>query len=124
MKNSTKGWASLATRKLFEAADMGDVCEDVRPHTHKGVPLVVSQYHPWATSGRNNYDMPTDDAQIAVMDFLTNNQDRHSGNIMAVDGRPLAIDHERNFQYFDNKFGSSSQKQFERLQQLHQPLCG
>jgi GNAT superfamily N-acetyltransferase len=38
--------------------------------------------------------------KIAVMDFLSNNLDRHYGNLMfREDGTPLAIDHSRSFQY-------------------------
>lgn len=105
-KHPIKGWASLTTRKLFEAADMDDICEDLSAHIHKGVPIVVSKFHPTA---EGTYEFPTlnmkDHAKIGIMDFLTNNQDRHRGNMMHVDGTPIAIDHERNFQYFKPKPG-------------------
>lgn len=41
--------------------------------------------------------------KIGLMDFLTNNLDRHHGNIMYDKaGKPLAIDHSRSFQYVNN----------------------
>lgn len=105
-KHPIKGWASLTSRKLFEAADMGDNSEDLAAHIHKGVPIVVSKFHANAEPTHEDPQLiPTTHAQIAVMDFLMNNQDRHRGNMMHVNGNPIAIDHERNFQYFDRKPG-------------------
>lgn len=38
--------------------------------------------------------------KIALMDFLSNNLDRHNQNLMMLpNGQPLAIDHSRSFQY-------------------------
>ena len=105
-KHPIKGWASLTTRKLFDAADMSDNCEDIAAHWHKGVPIVVSKFHPEAQETYDHPDLfPTDLAKIGILDFLTNNQDRHRGNMMHINGIPLAIDHERNFQYFGAKPG-------------------
>lgn len=40
-------------------------------------------------------------ARIGIMDFLGNNLDRHGGNLLfdRETGKPLAVDHSRNFQY-------------------------
>lgn len=106
-KHPIKGWASLTTRKLFEAAKLSDLCEDISAHTHNGVPLVISKFHPQAEEAYHSEEpfIPHEVAKITIMDFLTNNQDRHAGNIMRVGHSPLAIDHERNFQYFKAKSG-------------------
>ncbi len=44
---------------------------------------------------------PEDVARIGIMDFLSNNLDRHGGNLLfdMDSGKPLAVDHSRNFQY-------------------------
>lgn len=110
-KHPIKGWASLTTKKLFDAAGMSDLAEDISAHIHKGVPIIVSKFHPGAQEsyGMDEPFNPKDVAKISIMDFLTNNQDRHAGNIMRVNGhQPLAIDHERNFQYFKPKPGDES----------------
>ncbi len=105
-KHPIKGWASLSTNKLFHAADMGDLVEEIGGHMHNGVPLVVSKFNPEAEGTYNNPQLNLKDvAKIGIMDFLTNNQDRHNGNMMHVSGTPLAIDHERNLNYFDHKPG-------------------
>lgn len=107
-KHPIKGWASLTTKKLFDAAGMSDLAEDISAHVHKGVPIIVSKFHPGAQESYEGHEPfnPKDVAKISIMDFLTNNQDRHAGNIMRVHGhQPLAIDHERNFQYFKPKPG-------------------
>jgi len=112
-KHPIKGWATLTTKKLFDAAQIPELAEDISAHVHKGVPIIVSRFHPEAkesyNTGPNKYTQPftpPDVAKILVMDFLTNNQDRHSGNIMRInEHEPLAIDHERNFQYFHRKPG-------------------
>jgi len=105
-KHPIKGWASLTTNKLFHAADMGDLVEELGGHIHKGVPLVVSKFNPEA---QDTYLDPRlnmkDMAKIGIMDFITNNQDRHRGNMMHINSTPLAIDHERNFNYFEPKPG-------------------
>lgn len=107
-KHPIKGWATLTTKKLFDAAKVPELAEDISAHVHKGVPIIVSKFHPNATEsyGSDEPFAPKDTAKILLMDFLTNNQDRHAGNIMRLDHQPLAIDHERNFQYFDKAPGS------------------
>lgn len=129
-KNPIKGWATLTTKDLLHAADMGHMAEDVSYHEYQGVPLTVHKFsdnHEDLFSGHKTH--PLDLQKIAVMDFLTNNVDRHSGNIMMSkspstrydhhdDDRykgqvsdPLLIDHERNFQYnrsINNRFGAYS----------------
>jgi hypothetical protein len=112
------GWATMATKALFNAGDMGDRCEDVSAHEHEGVPLTVHKFaHDYQMISkvsdvhkgklRAKDDINQDDVhQIGVMDYLANNLDRHHGNLMvsnhtdATGTHPLlAIDHERNFQY-------------------------
>jgi hypothetical protein len=105
------GWSTMATKNLFHAAGIGHLCEDVSFHEHSGIPMTV---HKFAHDAENIFSpifkhirSPNNEAQarkIAVMDFLTNNLDRHVGNVMlySPDGNNfnlLAIDHERGFQY-------------------------
>ena len=105
------GWSTMATKNLFYAAGIGHLCEDVSFHEHSGIPMTV---HKFAHDAESIFSpifkhirSPNNEAQarkIAVMDFLTNNLDRHVGNVMlhSPDGNNfnlLAIDHERGFQY-------------------------
>jgi hypothetical protein len=113
------GWASIATRNLFHASGMGHLCEDVSAYTHEDLPMTVHKFREnmqdvkdvdYNLKNRYNFN-PNSIHKIAVMDFLTNNTDRHGGNILihrdpdsSADPEtgyhePLAIDHERNFQY-------------------------
>jgi hypothetical protein len=122
VKNPILGWATMATKALFNAGGIGDKCEDVTAHEHEGVPLTVHRFahdyimgaHPrhsniihQANRGSSQYSPdPVDIHKIGVMDYLTNNLDRHNGNILVRNHSdengyhpPLAIDHERNMQY-------------------------
>jgi GNAT superfamily N-acetyltransferase len=129
-KNPIKGWATLTTKNLLHAADMGHMAEDVSYYEHQGVPVTVHKFnHDYVDlpSGEGKAH-PLDVQKIAIMDYLTNNVDRHAGNIMLSKdkfpvhrddksnsqkegfSRPLLIDHERNFQYnrgIRNKFGKN-----------------
>ena len=112
VKNPILGWATMATKGLFHAAGLKNNIEDVSVHEHEGVPLTVHKFAPGhisANSGQQ-YNMHVDPVQvhkIGVIDYLTNNLDRHHGNLMLnseVNEESgahdlLAIDHERNFQY-------------------------
>lgn len=101
------GWATMATKSLFNAAGIGDLCEDVSVHTHNNTPMTVhkfaKEYKPFNDlSWGEKLSGQTDNAsKIAVLDFLANNVDRHYGNLMfhPITNKILAIDHERSFQY-------------------------
>lgn len=123
IENPTQGWATLASKVIYDAAGLGDVSEKVYTHSHQGVPLVVHHF----TKGYNSiYDLmdeknknpdlvnapiqrsvnPLQVMQIATMDFLMSNNDRHSNNLMVSGNKDsqgyhslLAIDHDNNFQY-------------------------
>lgn len=119
VKNPITGWATMATKALFNAGNIGHLSEDVSAHEHEGVPLTVHKFaddHKMIGSlmkwmPRGGYEIertvdPVDVHKIGVMDYLANNLDRHQGNLMIgshSDSRGyepvLAIDHERNFQY-------------------------
>jgi hypothetical protein len=122
------GWAVAANRALYDAAGIGHLCEKVQAHTHKGVPTLV---HPFEQGYTESCNMPYDSKperllkkqvlpvqQIAVMDFLTHNADRHGGNIMIhkKTKMPLAIDHERSFQYFDDKIHNPARSLYPLVQ--------
>lgn len=109
VKKPILGWAAMATKALFNAGKIGHLAEDVSVHEHEGIPLTVHKFEP----GYKHHDFnstnwasnPVQASQIGVMDYLTNNLDRHHGNVMYGDKdatgyhQLLAIDHERNFQY-------------------------
>lgn len=120
VKHPIHGWSSLATRALYQAGGLGDLVEEVYAGEHEGIPLTVHRF----SKGFNTiYDAkskekgnpssilsktpnPLQIQQIAAMDFLTGNNDRHSGNLLIADANEdtgfaplLAIDHERSFQY-------------------------
>jgi len=103
------GWSTIATKNLFHSAGIGHLCEDVAFHEHNGIPMTV---HKFATDAQQSNvlrhikdsETEADAKKIAIMDFLTNNLDRHGGNVMVRQNKTgnynlLAIDHERNFQY-------------------------
>lgn len=121
-RNPTSGWATIATKALFNAGNIGHLCEDVSTHKIDDTPVTVHKFSPDYTEvmdlyrDQNKFDLikktkPLQFKQIAAIDFLTNNLDRHCGNIMQSDNLDkegksnlLAIDHERNFQYFRNPY--------------------
>jgi hypothetical protein len=96
------GWAEYTVRQLFKAASIPHLCGEVHVTTHKGEPITV---HKFAKNAIPTYNMIPEDndahiddfAKLAVMDYLTDNCDRHGHNLMLVrspDGtHPLAIDH-------------------------------
>jgi hypothetical protein len=119
VKAPITGWATMATKVLFNAGKIGHLAEDVSAHEHEGVPLTVHKFAKdhkpigslmvWQPRGGYRIERtvnPSDVHKIGVMDYLANNLDRHQGNLMVgshSDARGydpvLAIDHERNFQY-------------------------
>jgi ADP-ribose pyrophosphatase YjhB (NUDIX family) len=114
MKYPIQGWAEMTTQALFHAGGIGHLHQKVHVTEHNMGPghehepaLVVhlAPNHLAVTDGGRTYYKPEqhdlDVRKIALMDFLTNNNDRHGGNLMfnADTGAPLAIDHSRNFQY-------------------------
>jgi GNAT superfamily N-acetyltransferase len=117
-KHPIKGWATLTAKDILHSAGMGHMAEDVSAHIHENIPVTVHKF----SEKHEPFSIPhvqkihqNDLGKIAIMDFLTGNNDRHIGNIMIShkpdnEGNysPLLIDHERNFQYtrtVENKFG-------------------
>jgi len=119
VKNPIRGWSTMATKALYDSANLGDIIEDVKVHEHNGVPVTV---HTFGKDYDTVYDLhdqssrfqspiqrapdPLQIYQIAAMDFLTGNIDRHGFNLLISKNQNesghhplLAIDHENNFQY-------------------------
>lgn len=116
-KHDAMGWAVGANRALYDASGIGHLCEQVQSYTHKGVPSTVHPFEKGYTEAGKTpvvskmkalpKELHLPYQQIGIMDFLTHNADRHTYNIMLNEHKqPLAIDHERSFQYIDDSIGS------------------
>lgn len=117
-----QGWAEMANQALYHAGDIGHLHQKVHVVEHNMGPgherepaLVVKMdegYLPVADlhSGLHpsdvakNPNIKSEARKIALMDFLTNNLDRHGGNLLVNPdtGKLLAVDHSRSFQYINN----------------------
>lgn len=141
-KHPIQGWAEMTNQALWHAADVGHLHQKVHVSEHDmgpgfaKHPAVVIHMDPRAKpvaylpGDPNAYDdsMYGDAFKIGVMDFLTNNMDRHRENLLyfpegtkdengvPLRSRLLAIDHGRNFQYHASHKGAPK---FE-----HDPLIG
>jgi 8-oxo-dGTP pyrophosphatase MutT (NUDIX family)/GNAT superfamily N-acetyltransferase len=110
-KYPIQGWAEMTNQALFHAGGIGHLHQkvhvaehDMGPGHEKEPALVVSlaPNHTQADDVDEYNDSYSNDLRkIAMMDFLSNNQDRHGGNLMfnSTTGSPLAVDNSRNFQY-------------------------
>lgn len=111
------GLATVTAKKAYEAGGIGHLNEDISvthlkhpDNEHHSLPVVISKFHPEALQMNHvspDAVNPKEAGQIAIMDYLMGNQDRHSGNSMvqmnAPDEQkflsPLAIDHGFSFAY-------------------------
>ncbi len=125
MKHPIQGWAEMANQGLYHAAGIGDLHQKVHVSEH---PMSVDKI---PTMGLNNWkesrkepalvvhlekgfkpvidhtfkahdkDLHDSVKKIGIMDFLTNNLDRHGLNLMVnpETRKVLAVDHSRSFQY-------------------------
>jgi hypothetical protein len=106
-----QGWAEMTNQALYHAADIGDLHQKVHVLEHNmdhgPEPALVIHMSDKASP---SFLIPSGDVssltrsqcqKIALLDFVTNNLDRHAGNLMIdIDSMsPLAIDHGRSFQY-------------------------
>lgn len=108
------GWAAMAMKHLYHAGKIGHLAEDVHSHVYKDTPITVHKFEPDSMTA-GDFKGPDDShidrlslAQIAAMDFLSHNTDRHEDNLVlskdpkAAKGKYhkiTAIDHETAFQY-------------------------
>lgn len=113
------GWTEMTNQALYHAADVGHLHQKVHVAEHnmgpdrEKEPALVIKMEPGHTLHRH-VDVGAIPQhgqhaarQIALMDFLTDNPDRHYDNLMWKDGVPLAIDHGRAMQYHTNNFTTS-----------------
>lgn len=127
-KHPHQGWAEMAHQGLYHAAGIGDLHQKVHTSEHNmgnDLPnepaLVVAmekEHRPVFELGYGAYKavspkVKEDTRKIALMDFLTNNLDRHGANLLLGDFQKdksgpfdvdkanavKAIDHSRSFQY-------------------------
>jgi hypothetical protein len=117
-RDNISGWATMATKDLFNSADLGKNIEDVIAGKIGDTPVTI---HKFGKNLREINDFRYTPGliekepayKIGVMDYLTNNSDRHGQNLMIdlTNGEPVGIDHERNFQYHrapNNKWGEKN----------------
>lgn len=109
------GWNETTSQALYHAGGIGHLHQQsfVAPHGHGNlqVPVVVIHLEdgepvyrtPRRIVAAKNPELAHDFRRIALMDFLTQNSDRHGGNMLVrPNGKPLAIDHGYAFDYRDN----------------------
>jgi hypothetical protein len=112
-----QGWAEMTNQALYHAANIGELHQRVhvqRVAYQKGKevqhgPSLVIHMAPGAqtvsqlgdTSEAFSPKQRDQARKIAVMDFLSNNLDRHDTNLLALPEKDqlLAVDHSRSFQY-------------------------
>lgn len=114
MKHHILGWAEMANQAMYHAGDIGELHQKVHLQYHNGhngtqVPTLVIHMDPETTqmfrkSSWQGAKYAFDARRVGLMDFLTNNMDRHEGNLLVnrADTKLLAIDHGRNFQYLNS----------------------
>ena len=104
------GWAERTTQALYHAGDIGHLHQEVHHVTAKDQdghehPMVAIRVEPGVKPFYGKKAAPEHAhaaGQVMLMDFLTDNNDRHGGNLMLQgDGSPLAIDHGLAYQYRD-----------------------
>lgn len=113
-----QGWAEMTNQALYHAGGIGDLHQGVhvarlptdgsqgtRPalviKMTPGVQDLDSLIHFQPKRGQFTDNQRAQARQVALMDFLSNNLDRHANNMM-IDPQAdkiLAIDHSRSFQY-------------------------
>jgi hypothetical protein len=122
-KHPHQGWAEMAHQGLYHAAGIGDLHQKVHVSEHNmgnDLPaepaLVVAMEkdhrpiydlgHSARFEAKGTPAMAEQARKIAMMDFLTNNLDRHGGNLLMKWNYPekrgeklMAIDHSRSLQY-------------------------
>lgn len=127
-KHPHQGWAEMTNQALYHAAGIGHLHQNVHVvehhmgEGHEAEPALVVKmdpdFRPLAGVDRPTPELQHDARRIAMMDFLSNNLDRHWGNLMVGGHQPtgatsvfspsetptklLAIDHSRSFQYANN----------------------
>ncbi len=109
---SLSGWNEATSQHLYHAAGIGHLHQEsfVAPHgvgptlapatvihIEDAVPI---NHHPVSEVIAKRPQAADDVRKIALMDFLTHNNDRHTGNLMVrANGVPMAIDHSGAFAY-------------------------
>lgn len=126
-----QGWAEMANQALYHAGGIGHLHQKVHVSEHnmgaghENEPALVVHMEPgtnslWqerhaALAPDKKAQLQHDALRIGLMDFLTNNLDRHHGNLLVrtapIKDSPtqakeiqqlMAIDHSRSFQYVNN----------------------
>lgn len=111
------GWSEMASQGLFHAAGLGHLHQKVHLiehdmgtnkakepalaiHVEPGFKQAAAAPRHWMTP-RSGEEL----RKLVMMDFLTNNMDRHGGNLLVnPEGHLLAIDNARLFQYTTNPY--------------------
>lgn len=131
MRYPIQGWAEMTNQALYHAGGIGHLHQRVHTVAHNignGLEphLVVALSPGFRQAGvgavqldafTKNPKLALNTQQVALMDFLTNNVDRHSGNILISPGTGalLAVDHSRSFQYKTGSPHSPSKAPEDRI---------
>jgi hypothetical protein len=119
MRYPVQGWSEMTTQALYHAGGIGHLVQQShvafhKDHKGKEWPMLVVKLDQNAThsiasmrgyQGAYPHQMYDDAFKIGMMDFLTNQNDRHEGNLLfhpsktTAPHRILAIDNRRAFQY-------------------------
>lgn len=119
MRYPTQGWSELATQALYHAGGIGHLCSrsQVAVHAdshHRLQPLLATRLddrtnlsidHMAGYKGPVPHGMMENAFKVAMMDFLTNHNDRHEHNLLfepteiGPPHRLLAVDNGSAFQY-------------------------
>lgn len=108
----TSGWAEGTSQAIYHAGGIGHLHQQsfVAPHGHgpSMAPALVIHIEDAVPSNHINLseqlkkrpETAEDARRIAMMDFVSGQSDRHSGNLMVrPDGSPLVIDNATAFEY-------------------------
>jgi 8-oxo-dGTP pyrophosphatase MutT (NUDIX family) len=112
------GWAEQTSQALYHAGGIGDLHQKVVPVKHgrgeyrvPGVAIFTEPGEEIRYAGKLDPKVKEEGSKIVLMDFLTGNHDRHSGNLLVKKNKSLlAIDHGDAFQNWNGFMAHANQE--------------
>ncbi len=140
-KHAIQGWSEMTNQSLYTAAGIGHLHQTVHTSEHpmridgesKMEPALVVHLAPGFKpvvdhkfDREHDADLHDSTMKIGLMDFLTNNVDRHGLNLLVnpETRKMLAIDHSRSFQYKANSKPFYRWDRQTQEEKLHKPKEG